>query len=73
MLRTKTPEMVRKEVGMNLLAYNLIRGVMAEAARGRDMQTRELSFNGRSRPFVPLRRPTSTNRKIAADFPLLLT
>ena len=37
MLRTKTPEMVRKEVGMHLLAYNLIRGVMAEAARGRDM------------------------------------
>ena len=46
MLRTKTPDMVRKEVGMHLLAYNLIRGVMAEAARGRDMQPRELSFNG---------------------------
>jgi hypothetical protein len=46
MLRTKSPEMVRKEVGMHLLAYNLIRGVMAEAARGRDAQPRELSFNG---------------------------
>ena len=45
MLRTKTPEMVRKEVGMHLLAYNLIRGIMAEAARGRDVQPRELSFN----------------------------
>ena len=33
MLRSKTPEMVRKEVGVHLLAYNLIRGVMAEAAR----------------------------------------
>ena len=32
--------MVRKEVGMHLLAYNLIRGVMAEAARGRDVQPR---------------------------------
>ena len=46
MLRTKTPDMVRKEVGMHLLAYNLIRGVMAEAARGRDIVPRELSFNG---------------------------
>ncbi len=42
MLRTKTPDMVRKEVGMHLLAYNLIRGIMAEAARGRDIQPREL-------------------------------
>ena len=33
MLRTKSPEMVRKEVAAHLLAYNLIRGVMAEAAR----------------------------------------
>ena len=31
---------------MNLLAYNLIRGVMAEAAPGRGMLPRELSFNG---------------------------
>ena len=33
MLRTKSPEMVRKEVAIHLLAYNLIRGIMAEAAR----------------------------------------
>ena len=33
MLRTKSPEMVGKEVAMHLLAYNLIRGIMAEAAR----------------------------------------
>jgi hypothetical protein len=46
MLRTKTLDMVRKEVGMHLLAYNLIRGVMAEAARGRESHPRELSFDG---------------------------
>ncbi len=73
MLRTKTPEMVRKEVGMHLLAYNLIRGVMAEAARGRDMLPRELSFNGarqtvRAFEETHLYEPT----EIAADFPLLL-
>ena len=31
-LRCKTPDMVRKEIWMHLLAYNLIRTVMAEAA-----------------------------------------
>ncbi len=31
-LRGKTPEMVRKEVWMHLLAYNLIRTVMAQGA-----------------------------------------
>ena len=73
MLRTKTPEMVRKEVGMNLLAYNLIRGVMAESARGRDMQPRELSFNG-ARQTVRAFEETHLYepKEIAADFPLLL-
>jgi Transposase DDE domain len=73
MLRTKSPEMVRKEVGMHLLAYNLIRGVMAEAARGRDMQPRELSFNG-ARQTVRAFEETHfyEPKKIAADFPLLL-
>lgn len=46
MLRTKSPEMVRKEVAMHLLAYNLIRGVMAEAARAAGVEPRELSFKG---------------------------
>jgi hypothetical protein len=73
MLRTKTPDMVRKEVGMHLLAYNLIRGVMAEAARGRDIQPRELSFNG-ARQTVRAFEETCLYEpnQIAADFPLLL-
>jgi Transposase DDE domain len=45
-LRCKTPEMVRKEIWMHLLAYNLIRGVMAEAAEAHDEQPRHLSFKG---------------------------
>jgi hypothetical protein len=45
-LRCKTPEMVEKEVWMHLLAYNLIRGVMAEAAEAHDKQPRLLSFKG---------------------------
>ena len=31
---------------MHLLAYNLIRGVMAEAAEAHDKQPRQLSFKG---------------------------
>jgi hypothetical protein len=46
MLRTKSPEMVRKEIGMHLLAYNLIRGLMAEAARVGEEKPRTLSFMG---------------------------
>jgi hypothetical protein len=46
MLRTKTPEMVRKEVAMHFLAYNLIRGIMAEAARAKEIKPRTISFTG---------------------------
>ncbi len=46
MLRTTTPEMVRKEIAMHFLAYNLIRGLMAEAAREQELNPRTLSFMG---------------------------
>jgi hypothetical protein len=45
-LRCKTPEMVRKEIWMHLLAYNLIRGVMAKAAEAHAKEPRQLSFKG---------------------------
>jgi hypothetical protein len=45
-VRCKTPEMVRKEVWMHLLAYNLIRGVMADAAEAHGKTPRRLSFKG---------------------------
>ena len=43
-LRGKTPEMVRKEIWVHLLAYNLIRKIMAQAAFIGDRRPRELSF-----------------------------
>lgn len=43
-LRCKTPEMVRKEVWMCLLAYNSIRKVMLQAAHEAGISPRELSF-----------------------------
>jgi hypothetical protein len=43
-LRCKTPEMVRKEIWTCLLAYNLIRQTMLQAALAADRSPRELSF-----------------------------
>jgi hypothetical protein len=45
-LRCKTPAMVRKEVWARLVAYNLIRAVLARAALDLDCPPRELSFKG---------------------------
>ncbi len=56
-LRCKTPEMVRKEIWMHLLAYNLIRTLMAEAAQTACVQSREISFAGAVQTvnaFVPM-------------------
>jgi hypothetical protein len=44
MLRCKTPEMVRKEVAVHFLAYNLIRAIMVRAAIICDKLPRNLSF-----------------------------
>ncbi len=43
-LRCLTPEMIEKELWVNLLAYNLIRLLMAQAAIESDLHPRELSF-----------------------------
>ncbi len=43
-LRCKTPEMVRKEIWAHLLAYNLVRQVMLEAAIVHQRRPRDLSF-----------------------------
>ena len=43
-LRCQTPQMVEKELWVNLLAYNLIRLLMAQAALDAQVHPRELSF-----------------------------
>ena len=73
MLRTRSPAMVRKEVAVHLLAYNLIRGIMAEAARAAAVKPRQLSFTGaqhtiRAFEAVHLYDPA----RITMDFPRLL-
>lgn len=45
-LRCKTPEMVEKEVVMHIIAYNLIRATMIEAARATRKPLERISFKG---------------------------
>ena len=45
-LRCKTPDMVHKEIWTHLLAYNLLRTVMAVAANENDTEPRQVSFKG---------------------------
>ena len=46
MLRCKTPELVRKEIWTHILAYNLIRTIMAQAAAMHGLHPRSISFKG---------------------------
>jgi len=43
-LRGKSPEMVQKEIWMHLLAYNLVRKIMAQSGAVFEKKPRELSF-----------------------------
>jgi hypothetical protein len=45
-LRCKTPELVRKELWTHILAYNLIRTILAQAAHKHDLEPRSISFKG---------------------------
>jgi hypothetical protein len=45
-LRCKTPELVRKEIWTHILAYNLIRTIIAQAANKHHIEPRAISFKG---------------------------
>ena len=45
-LRCKTPELVRKEIWTHVLAYNLIRTIIAQAAAKHSVEPRTISFKG---------------------------
>ena len=68
-LRCKTPEMVRKEIWMHLLAYNLIRGVMVEAALRHGVHPRDVSFKGALQTLSAYR--PLVERARVADLPAL--
>jgi hypothetical protein len=46
LLLSKTPEMVRKEIWMTLLGYNVVRALMVRAALAHQREVRQLSFKG---------------------------
>ena len=68
-LRCQTPAMVRKEIWAHLLAYNLVRKVMAQAAREHDRTPRQLSFAGALQTLNEFR--TLLLIAAAADLPAL--
>lgn len=45
-LRCRTPELVRKEIWTHILAYNLIRTIIAQAANAHQLKPRTISFKG---------------------------
>jgi hypothetical protein len=71
-LRCKTPEMVHKEIWTHLLAYNLLRTVMAVAATMNDIEPRKVSFKGAKQavtafaPKIEAARPEDRGRLIDA-------
>lgn len=50
-LRGKTPDVVRKEVWAHFLVYNIVRGLMAEAASSVGIRPDEVSFKGALQTF----------------------
>jgi len=55
----RTPEMVRKEIWMHMLAYNLVRSVMGDAAAIDGTPVRRLSFKGVMQYFESVREVSS--------------
>ncbi len=52
MLRCKSPEMVRKEICINLLVFNLIKSLMGRAAQYIGKKPREISFKAAQETLV---------------------
>jgi len=73
-LRCKTPAMVRKEIWAHLLAYNLIRTMMWQAARTGRARARRLSFQGTIQHLLSFRDlgPPSRDRTEKQDVLLRL-
>jgi hypothetical protein len=73
-LRCKTPELVRTEIWVHALAYNLIRTVMAQAATKYGFLPRTISFKGALqtleafRPFIAtIGKQNGSNRELLYD------
>ncbi len=71
-LRCKTPDMVHQEIWTHLLAYNLLRTVMAVAAHENDIEPRKVSFKGAKQavtafaPKIEVAQPEDRGRLVDA-------
>ncbi len=73
-LRCRTPEMVRKEIWVYLLAYDLIRLLMAQSALLTDILPRQISFKHTLQLWVAwlqMRRGSYGNGQLAELFELI--
>jgi hypothetical protein len=72
-LRCKTPAMIHKELEMYLIGYNLIRGLMAEAAALHGQPAEQLSFKGsvdavrQYSPLIAQARSAKKQRRLRQD------
>ena len=73
-LRCLSPEMVRKEIWAHLLAYNLIRTVIAQAAAQHGKQPRNISFTRAMRTLEAFRSPLAhtPSRELSAIYEHML-
>lgn len=74
-LRTRTPEMIRKELWAHVLAYNLIRTLMWEAARRRRREPTRISFKAAIQEMLavwPFTAATARQRDLSAFYEALL-
>ena len=65
-LRCKTPELVRKEIWTHLLAYNLIRTIIAQAASKHEMKPK---IKGHPPACYKCNNPSALRRKSATTHP----
>jgi hypothetical protein len=73
-LRCQSPAMIHKELEMYLTAYNLVRGLMAEAARLHERPLEQISFKGsvdalrQYSPLIAQSRSRKTQNRLIRQF-----
>lgn len=69
-LRCKTPDLVHREIWTHILAYNLVRTIMAQAAATHDLLPRTISFKGACQtleafqPLIDLKAAHGTDHRL---------
>lgn len=71
-LSCKTPEMIEKEVWVYLLAYNLIRLLMAQSASLLDRMPRQVSFKHAVQLWIAWNHQTTVDHNLMIDFFILM-